>query len=1306
MAEHSFTGFRPPAQLDITNGNLCENFRKWKQQLMTFLAATECDAKPKETQTAIVLNLAGDEVIEISNHFVYAEEESGTDPDCVLKKIEEYCTPRKNEVYDSYKFWTTPLSAPIDHFVAELRTKAKNCAFGEMMDRMIRDKIMFSITDTSLKSRLMRENENLTLTRLITIARAHEAALGHLKDMDSTSSTGIVNRLASKPHTNTPARSDRRERDATPKDCHFCDRKHIMEKEQCPAWGKICKKCRKPNHFASKCKTKNLNILENADSNCDSEPDPNSAWIGAIHTNGRRLCAEMHVGSAPVVFQLDSGAEVNTICERHIAKSVKVKPTKQRLMVWNGEQVAPNGEVVIAVMNPKTGQRFKVKFIVVGDNFSNLLGLKALTKMNLITINKTFNVATLSKIDVCQVYSDVFEEKLGCLPGKVSLTLNSDNKPQILPPRKLPIALQDEVKTELDRLCDLGVLTPITEPTEWVNQMAVARKKNNAIRLCIDPRLLNESLLREHYQLPTLEDTLSKFVNAKVFSKLDVSSAYWHLELDHESSIKTAMITPFGRYRWLRLPFGLSVSSEIFQRNLTQALEGLEGVICVADDIVIVGASQAEHDERLHALLKRCSTTGIKLNKSKVEIDCREFVFLGHIINASGIKPDPAKIRAICDMPTPADITDLRRFCGLVQFLSKFIPGLSELAAPLRGLTRKGIEWDWAPAQQKSFEEIKKKVANAQQLRHYDPNAELTLQADASQYGLGAALVQHGQPIAYASRSLTDTESRYAQIEKECLSVVFGLERFDQFTFGRPVRVENDHKPLETILHKPLNAIPKRLQGMMMRMHRYNVQLKYVPGPSMIVADTLSRACVDKPEKGPFDGINALAYLPISDTRITELREATAHDDTSQMLMAVISYGWPEHKELLPDPLTPFFAVRDTLTVHDGIIMKGERLFIPLSMRKDTQMRLHSAHLGKDSMLRRARELIYWPGMSADIIQIAEACEVCQKASPRQAREPLMPHERGEHPFQKAGVDLFSIANRNYMVLVDYLSGFWEVDFLPSTNTSTIIMKLKAHFARHGIPEILISDNAQFVSREFNEFTASWGITLKTSSPGHSQSNGKTESAVKAAKTMMKKCTNSDHYLALLELRNTPVQNLNLSPAQMALSRRTRTCLPSTPEQLKPVAQQPHADLQRKIEIQKRSYDRNATPMKPLETGAPIMFDRFDSTKRRAKWDFGTVIERYCDSPRSYVIEDQSGVKYRRNRVHLKRVPSLPLNVPPDPIVLEDPIVEEKYIPMTTPAQAELQTPPESIKVPDVDTTPRRSHRPRNPPTFLRDYST
>ena len=1262
-----------------------------------------------------MLNLAGEEVLEISNHFVYTAEESSKDPNCVLAKIEAYCTPHKNEVYDSYKFWTTPLSTPIDHFVAELRTKAKNCAFGEMTDRLIRDKIMFSITDPALKSRLMRENDNLTLTKLITIARAHETAIGHLKDMGSTSSPGIVNKLGSKPHrrsdahSKTPARSDRQDRDATPKDCHFCDRRHVMKKELCPAWGKTCKKCLRLNHFATKCKAKKLNVLENTDSDSDSEPDPDSYWIGAIHSNGRRLCAEMKVGSELVVFQLDSGAEVNTICKRHV-ESVKVQPTKQKLIVWNGEQVAPTGEADMTVTNPKTGQRFKMKFIVVGNNFSNLLGLKALTKMNLITINKTFKVATLSKIDVCQMYSDVFDEKLGCLPGKVSLTLKSDNKPHILPPRKLPIALQDEVKTELDRLCDLSVLTPITEPTEWVNQMAVARKKNNALRLCIDPRLLNESLLREHYQLPTLEDTLSKFTNAKVFSKLDVSSAYWHLELDHKSSVKTAMITPFGRYRWLRLPFGLSVSSEIFQRNLTQALEGLDGVICVADDIVVVGASQEEHDERLHALLKRCSTTGIKLNKAKVVIDCREFVFLGHIINASGIKPDPAKVRAIVDMPTPEDITDLRRFCGLVQFLSKFIPGLSELAAPLRALTHKGIEWDWAAAQQKSFDEIKEKVANTQQLRHYDPNAELTLQADASQYGLGAALMQHGQPIAYASRSLTDTETRYAQIEKECLSVVYGLERFDQYTFGRPVRVENDHKPLESILHKPLNAIPKRLQGMMMRMHRYNVQLKYMPGPSMIVADTLSRACVDKPvEKGPFDGINALSYLPISDARIAEVREATAHDEVAQMLVAAISHGWPEHKELLPYPLTPFFAVRDTLTVHDGIIMKGERLFIPLSMRSDIKTRLHSAHLGKDSMLRRARELVYWPGMAADITQMAESCETCQKASPRQAKEPLMPHERGEHPFQKAGVDLFSIANRNYLVLVDYLSGFWEVDFLPSTNTSTIILKLKAHFARHGIPEVLISDNAQFTSREFTEFTASWGITLKTSSPGHSQSNGKTEAAVKAAKTMMKKCANSDHYLALLELRNTPIQNLNLSPAQMALSRRTRTCLPSTPELLKPVTHQPHADLKRKIEIQKRCYDRNATLMKPLETGAPILFDRFDSTKRRAKWDFGTVAERYRDSPRSYIVEDQTGVKYRRNRVHLKRVPSLPLNVPPDdPILLEDPISEENAMSMATPEQAEPQTPPESIQVPAANSqaTPRRSHRPRNPPSYLKDYST
>ena len=222
---------------------------------------------------------------------------------------------------------------------------------------------------------------------------------------------------------------------------------------------------------------------------------------------------------------------------------------------------------------------------------------------------------------------------------------------------------------------ELGVLAPVTEPTEWVSQMAVARKKNGNLRLCIDPKSLNSVLLREHYQLPTLDDTLAKFNKCTVFSKLDVRSAYWHLQLDDESSKLTTMITPFGRFRWLRLPFGLCVSSEIFQRNLMNILSDLEGIVCVADDISVMGTSEADHDAKLEALLNRCDSVGIKLNHTpdKLQIGLSSISLHGHVFSKEGIHPDPAKLEAISRMPAPTDVHGVRRFCGMVQYLAKIL---------------------------------------------------------------------------------------------------------------------------------------------------------------------------------------------------------------------------------------------------------------------------------------------------------------------------------------------------------------------------------------------------------------------------------------------------------------------------------------------------------------------------------------------------------------------------------------------------------------------------------------------------------
>ncbi|KAL8567032.1 hypothetical protein ACOMHN_027461 [Nucella lapillus] len=531
-----------------------------------------------------------------------------------------------------------------------------------------------------------------------------------------------------------------------------------------------------------------------------------------------------------------------------------------------------------------------------------------------------------------------------------------------------------------------------------------------------------------------------------------------------------------------------------------------------------------------------------------------------------------------------------------------------------------------------SVEARRSYVYGAQNL--FDPNEELVLQVDSSKDGLGAVLMQKGRPLEYASRALTATEQRWAQIEKETLSLVFGLERFDQYTFGRPVQVHNDHKPLATILKKPLSQASRRTQALMMRLYSYDIQFQYKPGTQLFIADTLSRASLPHPG----DDVCVLALSGLSDMpdkSKDEVREATQKDEGLQTLLSVITEGWPEKKNDVPEKIRMYFDVRDTLSEQDGVILKGEIILVPPALQTEMKKRLHAAHLGYDSMLRRERELLYWPGMAQDIRQIAESCEACQHFKPQNQKETLKQHAESQEPWTKIGVDLFEVRGHQYLVTVDYFSTFIEVDHLKGTSATDIINKLQAHFARHGTPAEIVSDQGpQFTSTLFKQMAAEWVITHTMSSPHHHQSNSKAEAAVKTLKHMMYKCMEKgeNQYAALLELRNTPRQDTGLSPTQMMYGRFTRSRIPAITS--KPVSRArmtvANRHIQNRRKAVKRSYDKQAKDLVPIRVGHPVFYR---NTPGRP-WKKGRVRSR--DGEREYTIEGDNGGVYQRNRRFLR----------------------------------------------------------------------
>ncbi|XP_077364459.1 uncharacterized protein LOC144008938 [Festucalex cinctus] len=373
---------------------------------------------------------------------------------------------------------------------------------------------------------------------------------------------------------------------------------------------------------------------------------------------------------------------------------------------------------------------------------------------------------------------------------------------------------------------------------------------------------------------------------------------------------------------------------------MDQILEGLDGVVSIADDIVVSGKNEEKHDRHLIGLMERAVEAGMVFNSEKCAIKQKSISFFGNLYTEDGIKPDVAKVRDIQGMPSPQNKDELHRFLGMLTYLAAYIPKFAEKAHTLRGLMKSDALWVWEADHQKCFEELKEAIAEDVCLKYYDASTPLTLEVDASQKGLGIALVQNEKPIAFGSKTLTDCQSRYSNIEREMLTIVYGMQRYHTYLYGKSFTVFTDHKPLVTICAKPLHAAPPRLQRMLIKTQGYNYEVKYRPGAEMVLADTLSR--LPNPENDGeiqlderIDGVNAkiddpgkytIAMINFSCEKQEALRKLTADDPKLGQLKELIYKGWPDSMKDLPKDLRAYWSFRDELAVEAGVIFKGRQM--------------------------------------------------------------------------------------------------------------------------------------------------------------------------------------------------------------------------------------------------------------------------------------------------------------------------------------------------------------------------------------------
>lgn len=1172
----------------------------------------------------------------------------------VIAKFDAFFQVRKNVIFERARFNRRNQEGgeSAEQFITSLYSLAENCNYGDLKDDLIRDRIVVGIRDKALSERLQLDPE-LTLEKAKKVVRQREAVQEQQQILKSgPKEEKFVDFLKQRnPHKGkcAPQRQPKGGKPQKPaaanppgtnRRCSRCG-KSSHARDLCPAKDAECYTCKRKGHFSSQCFSKSVAEVSSAAEPTDEYYD--TAFlntIGAGHTTAWN--STIAVNGQEAVFKLDTGAEVSVISEDVLASLSLPKPHKTTKRLYGPDRQPLNVLGELPVTLSYKGRSCAQPVYIVKELQHNLLGLPAIQALNLLT-----QVDTLVEAPVPQQFPALFTG-LGTIQDSFTIKLKPDAQPfALFTPRNVAIPLRKKVREELTRMESLGVISPVEEPTPWCAGMVVVPKKSGSVRICVDFRPLNEHVLREVHPMPKVDETLAQLTGAKVFSKLDANCGFWQIPLAESSRHLTTFLTPYGRFCFNKLPFGISSAPEHFQRMMSTILVGLKGVLCHVDDVMVFAPNQEEHDIRLQSALAKIQAAGLTLNKAKCEFSKERLTFLGHVVDKNGISADPQKTSAILEMEKPKSLPELRRFMGMVNQLSKFSPNIAELSKPLRELLSTRKAWVWGPSQDEAFANVKLELTRPTVLALYDPEATTKICADASAYGLGAVLLQqhadtHWKPVAYASRSMSDTERRYSQIEKEALALAWACEKFSNYILGKTVHLETDHKPLVPLLSRTnLDSLPARVLRFRLRLTRFAYTISHVPGKFLYTADTLSRAPVASTDdtqlqeetQTEFFASALISTLPASQDRLDEYRTAQQEDSTCRQLISFCKQGWPDRPQL-QGHLSPYWQVRGELTLHEDLLLYGNRIVVPKSLQAMTLQKIHNGHQGIQRCRLHTSSAVWWPGVSKDIERVVTSCPICAKASTPH-KEPLMYSPLPNHPWEKVGSDLFELNGATYLLVVDYFSRYIEVQKLSSTNSKSVILALKAIFSRHGVPVTFVSDNGpQYTSREMQEFAESYGFKQVTSSPHFPQSNGMAERSVKTVKSLLDK--SNDPYMAILSYRTTPLPWCNLSLAELLMGRRLKTDIPQPKKAFVP--EWPHLTGFREKDKewkdkQKSDYDKRHR----VKTLPPLPDDQSVWIHTQDRQCAGRVLHPAA-APRSYIVETPTG-RLRRNRSHLVPIP-------------------------------------------------------------------
>ena len=832
----------------------------------------------------------------------------------------------------------------------------------------MRDQILIGTTDSSIRDEALKQSWSLTDLRKEGMRMESAARSG--AQISGESDIKKIGKYSAKMKKNNQPPDKKNQSTIT---CYNCGSKvsgSIMKhKQTCSAKLHKCQKCEKGGHFESVCRSKSVQQVE-IEKNESTVQEEDMYNINIFRIRSSKDTPKPVLKSTKNDFSVrvminnnldrviaDTGARIS-VCGTAQARKWgildRLTPSKVKIKPYHSEPIAVYGEARCSVTYGSTS--IPVIWHIISGSSEAVLSGNAALQLGIIQLNKvddTFQPILMIESnkndlqDILARYPQNFTG-LGKLKDyKAKLHVDSSIKPVNVPSYSFPYHLQHRAQLAIDEMIQNDVIEehPSNEPAPWVSNSVLSPKDDGSVRVTMNAKNVNKALISSNIPIPKHEDIKTKLSGARIFSKMDLKSAFWQVELDEGSRYLTVFHANDKLYRYKRLTMGLSPS----QGELTVALRPVFGDIpnvhVIHDDVIIGTKTDEEHKTAVTQCMEAISEAGLTLNPPKCVFGKRELEFWGMIFSEHGIKPDPGKIEALEYITAPTTKEEVTSFLCMMQSNSDFIPNFAQISAPLRELTKGGVHFKWNEKHQTCFNKLIKEFKEDTLLRYFDLNKPIFIFTDAHVTGIGAMLAQGetamtAKPVAFASRTTSKAEANYPQIDLEAMGLDFGMRRFRKYIVGAPenIKLVTDHKPLCSIFNgRRTGSI--RTEKIKMRHQDVRFEVIFQEG-KLNQTDFVSRRgkplqTIPKHEQEELNDLNNLLYMlhttPITDKiDIGNISVETQQDPTLQRISEFVMKGQTWIPKSEPQAVQKFREILPEITITaNKILLKSERIILP-----------------------------------------------------------------------------------------------------------------------------------------------------------------------------------------------------------------------------------------------------------------------------------------------------------------------------------------------------------------------------------------